>query len=67
MLRSFWLAFVINFHMFAMTVVSSTDLVPPGVADPGHRLGRYLPLAAVAGSHILYQIVLNPWLIILSY
>jgi hypothetical protein len=32
----------------------------PWVADPGHRLGRYLPLAAVAGSHILYPIVLNP-------
>ena len=30
MLRHFWLARVISFLMFAMTVVSSTDLVPPG-------------------------------------
>ena len=35
MLRSFWLALVISFLMFAMTVVSSTDLVPPGWQIPG--------------------------------
>ena len=34
-LRRFWLALVISFLMFAMTVVSSTDLVPPGWQIPG--------------------------------
>ena len=66
-LRRFWLAFIIDFLMFAMIIVFSTDLVPTGWQIPGVDWAVIFPLAVVAGSHILFPIVLNPWLMIFSY
>ncbi|KAH9986844.1 glycosyl transferase family group 2-domain-containing protein [Russula vinacea] len=66
-LRRFWLAFIIGFFMFAMMIVLSTNLVPSGWQIPGVDWAVILPLAIVAGSHILFPIVLNPWLMIFSY
>ncbi|KAN0111211.1 Glycosyl transferase family group 2 domain containing protein [Russula decolorans] len=66
-LRRFWLALVIGFLMFVMIIVFSTDLVPSGWQIPGVDWAVIFPLAVVAGSHILFPIVLNPWLMIFSY
>ncbi|KAI0267567.1 glycosyl transferase family group 2-domain-containing protein [Russula aff. rugulosa BPL654] len=66
-LRRFWLALVISVLMFVLIIVLSTDLVPPGWQIPGVDWAVIFPLAVVAGSHILFPIVLNPWLMIFSY
>ena len=66
-LRRFWLALVISFLMFAMIIVFTTNLVPSGWQIPGADWAVIFPLAIVAGSHILFPIVLNPWLMIFSY
>jgi hypothetical protein len=66
-LRRFWLSLVIGFFMFAMMIVLSTNLVPQGWQVPGYDWAVIFPLAIVAGSHILFPVVLNPWLMIFSY
>ncbi|KAI0246002.1 glycosyl transferase family group 2-domain-containing protein [Lactifluus subvellereus] len=66
-LRRFWLALVISFFLFAMIAVLASNLVPPGWQIPGVDWAVIFPLAVVAGSHILFPIVLNPWLMIFSY
>jgi hypothetical protein len=66
-LRRFWLAFIISFLVIAMIVILSTSLVPPGWQIPGIDWAVIFPLAVVAASHILFPIVLNPWLMIFSY
>jgi len=66
-LRRFWLSLVISFFMFLMMIVLSTDLVPQGWQVPGYDWAVIFPLAIVAGSHVLFPVVLNPWLMIFSY
>ncbi|KAI0260587.1 glycosyl transferase family group 2-domain-containing protein [Gloeopeniophorella convolvens] len=66
-LRRFWLAFVICFLVFAMMIIFATGLVPTEWQIPGVDWAVIFPLAIVAGSHILFPIVLNPWLMIFSY
>jgi len=66
-LRRFWLAFLISFIMLAMMIVLTTNLVPLGWQIPGVDWAVIFPLAVVAASHILFPIVLNPWLMIFSY
>jgi len=66
-LRRFWLALVISLFMFLMMIVLSTNLVPLGWQVPGYDWAVIFPLAVVAGSHLLFPIVLNPWLMIFSY
>ncbi|KAI0287145.1 glycosyl transferase family group 2-domain-containing protein [Russula brevipes] len=66
-LRRFWLSLVVGFFMIAMMIVLSTNLVPAGWQVPGFDWAVIFPLAVVAGSHILFPIVLNPWLMIFSY
>jgi hypothetical protein len=66
-LRRFWLSLTISFFMFVMMVVLSTNLVPRGWQIPGFDWAVIFPLAVVAGSHLLFPIVLNPWLMIFSY
>jgi hypothetical protein len=66
-LRRFWLSLVISFLMIAIMIVLSTSLVPRGWQIPGDAWAVIFPLAIVAGSHILFPVVLNPWLMIFSY
>jgi hypothetical protein len=53
--------------MFVMMIILSTNLVPPGWQVLPYDWAVIFPLAIVAGSHILFPIVLNPWLMIFSY
>ncbi|KAH9023009.1 glycosyl transferase family group 2-domain-containing protein [Lactarius hengduanensis] len=66
-LRRFWLAFVVGFLMFGMMIVFASNLLPLGWQIPGVSWAVIFPLALVAGSHVLFPIVLNPWLMIFSY
>ncbi|KAG6334614.1 hypothetical protein ID866_4475 [Astraeus odoratus] len=66
-LKRFWLAFFLSFASFAGIVILTLDIVPPGWQIPGEYWAVILPLAIVAGCHILFPIVLNPWLMIFSY
>ncbi|KAH7886770.1 glycosyl transferase family group 2-domain-containing protein [Phlebopus sp. FC_14] len=66
-LKRFWLAFAFSFACFAAMVVFSLDVVTPNWQIPGSYWAVILPLALVAGSHVLFPIVLNPWLMIFSY
>ncbi|THH12413.1 hypothetical protein EW146_g7729 [Bondarzewia mesenterica] len=66
-LRRFWLALSLSTLVIIAMVILATPLPPPAWRIPGYDWAVILPLAIVAGSHILYPIVLNPWLMIFSY
>ncbi|KAF8962847.1 glycosyl transferase family group 2-domain-containing protein [Flammula alnicola] len=66
-LKRYWVVFTLSFLSIAAVVVLSTSVVPAGWRIPGTSWALYLPLAIVAGGHILFPIVLNPWLMIFSY
>ncbi|KAJ7025944.1 glycosyl transferase family group 2-domain-containing protein [Mycena alexandri] len=65
--QRFRLAFCVCFTIIAMMIVFSTPIVTPAWQIPGTSWAVILPLAIVAGGHILFPIVLNPWLMIFSY
>lgn len=66
-IRRFWLALLLSFFTIALMVVLTTSLVPVGWQIPGIDWAVIFPLAVVATCHILFPIVLNPWLMIFSY
>ena len=66
-LRRFRLALILSFLAIVMMILLSTSLVPLGYQIPGTAWAVLFPLAVVAGCHILFPIVLNPWLMIFSY
>lgn len=65
--KRFWMTFMLFFLVIAGMVVLTTPLVPPEWQIPGSSWAVILPLAIVASGHILFPIVLNPWLMIFSY
>ncbi|KAF8525029.1 glycosyl transferase family group 2-domain-containing protein [Hysterangium stoloniferum] len=65
--KRFWLSSLVCFIVVGGMVVLSTSLIPEG-----WRIGRaswavIFPLAIQVGCHILFPLVLNPWLMIFSY
>ncbi len=66
-LRRFWLSLVLSFFVIVMMVVFSSSLMPLAYRIPGNAWAVLFPLALVAGCHLLFPIVLNPWLMIFSY
>ncbi|KAI0074901.1 hypothetical protein K474DRAFT_1647395 [Panus rudis PR-1116 ss-1] len=66
-LRRFWLALTLSVLTSAAMIILSTPLLPKAWQIPGSDWGVILPLAITIGSHFLYPIVLNPWLMIFSY
>jgi cellulose synthase/poly-beta-1,6-N-acetylglucosamine synthase-like glycosyltransferase len=51
----------------ATMVVLSLDIIPPGWRIPSTSWAIILPLSIVTSGHMLFPIVLNPWLMIFSY
>ncbi|KAJ4481261.1 glycosyl transferase family group 2-domain-containing protein [Lentinula aciculospora] len=51
----------------ATMIVLSLDIVPPSWRIPGSSWAIILPLSIVTAGHMLFPIVLNPWLMIFSY
>ncbi|KAL0947953.1 hypothetical protein HGRIS_010582 [Hohenbuehelia grisea] len=66
-LKRFWMAFLMCFITLAGMIILTTDIVPIQWQVPGVSWAVIIPLALVAGCHILFPIVLNPWLMIFSY
>ncbi|KAF8521626.1 glycosyl transferase family group 2-domain-containing protein [Hysterangium stoloniferum] len=66
-LKRFWLSFSLSFAVLFAMIFLSTDLVPPGWQIPGSNWAVVFPMALTVGCHILFPIVLNPWLMIFSY
>lgn len=66
-LRRFWLSLVISLVTIGSMVVLSTSLISVDWRVESFDWAVIFPLAIVAGCHVLYPIVLNPWLMIFSY
>uniref|UniRef100_A0A8H7XRP5 Glycosyltransferase 2-like domain-containing protein n=1 Tax=Psilocybe cubensis TaxID=181762 RepID=A0A8H7XRP5_PSICU len=64
-LKRYGRVFFICIIAIAAIIILSTTLVPPGWRIDAW--GVIVPLAIVAGGHLLFPIVLNPWLIIFSF
>lgn len=50
-----------------MMVVLSTPIMPVEWRVPSLDWAVIFPLAITVGCHLLYPIILNPWLMIFSY
>ncbi|THH32339.1 hypothetical protein EUX98_g1834 [Antrodiella citrinella] len=66
-LKRFWFSWLVSFAILAGMVIVSTTLVPPAWRIDGSGWAIIFPLALTCGCHILFPIVLNPWLMIFSY
>ncbi|GBE85655.1 glycosyl transferase family group 2-domain-containing protein [Sparassis latifolia] len=66
-LKRFWLALVVCIAICAAMIILSTSLIPEGWQIYSWNWAVIFPLAINAGCHILFPIVLNPWLMIFSY
>ncbi|KAH8105321.1 glycosyl transferase family group 2-domain-containing protein [Cristinia sonorae] len=66
-LKRFWLAWIICFTVCVGMVVLSTPIIPLDWRIVGSQWGVIVPIAITLGCHILYPILLNPWLMIFSY
>ncbi|KAJ3771955.1 putative glycosyltransferase family 2 protein [Lentinula raphanica] len=65
--KRFWFPLIVSFILIAAMVILSTSLVPIGWRIDGSSWAVIFPLAVIASCHILFPIVLNPWLMVFSY
>ncbi|KAF9447333.1 hypothetical protein P691DRAFT_776203 [Macrolepiota fuliginosa MF-IS2] len=65
--RRFWFPVVVSVVVVSGMVVCATGLVPIEWRVDGRSWAVIFPLALSAGCHILFPIVLNPWLMVFSY
>lgn len=80
--KLFWRTFLMSFTIIATLIIMSSSLVPVGwrvvdyavVFPLAYVITRssfvdaaYLCRSLTAGSHVLFPIALNPWLMIFSY
>ncbi|KAM6494911.1 Glycosyl transferase family group 2 domain containing protein [Amanita muscaria] len=66
-LKRFWFSLLISFVLIAGMVICGTRLVPLAWRVDMSAWAVIFPLTIVAACHILYPIVLNPWLMVFSY
>ena len=66
-MRRFWLALVVSVLVAVAMGILATDLVPRGWQILGIDWAVVFPIAITIGCHVLYPVVLNPWLMIFSY
>ncbi|OCH85863.1 hypothetical protein OBBRIDRAFT_739097 [Obba rivulosa] len=66
-LKRFWLAFTLCLIVCAAMILLTTSVIPIGWRIQGLDWAAIFPLAITAGCHILFPVVLNPWLMIFSY
>ncbi|KAH8113145.1 glycosyl transferase family group 2-domain-containing protein [Phellopilus nigrolimitatus] len=66
-LRRFWLAIILSLLLVAMMIVLSLPVVPVEWQVTSSSWAVIFPLAVTVGCHLLYPIILNPWLMIFSY
>ncbi|KAI0631810.1 glycosyl transferase family group 2-domain-containing protein [Trametes polyzona] len=66
-IERFRVSLIISFGVVFAMIFLTTDAVPIGWRIFSWDWAVILPLAIVSGCHILYPILLNPWLMIFSY
>ncbi|EIN05530.1 hypothetical protein PUNSTDRAFT_122407 [Punctularia strigosozonata HHB-11173 SS5] len=66
-LKRFWFPFLVSIVVIAGMIICATPLVPIEWRVDGSGWAVIFPLAIVASCHILFPIVLNPWLLKFSY
>ncbi|KAH9026838.1 glycosyl transferase family group 2-domain-containing protein [Lactarius pseudohatsudake] len=66
-MKRFWFSLLVATVLIGGMIVCATSLVPLGWRVDGSAWAVIFPLAVGAGCHILFPIVLNPWLMIFSY
>ncbi|KAJ6474591.1 glycosyl transferase family group 2-domain-containing protein [Mycena vitilis] len=65
--KRFWFPLLVSICIIAGMIVCSTTIVPLEWRVTGASWGVIFPLSIVASCHILFPIVLNPWLMVFSY
>lgn len=65
--KRFWFPLLVCILLIAGVVIVSTPLVPYQWQLTGNAWAVIFPLSVVCACHILFPIVLNPWLMIFSY
>lgn len=65
--KRFRVAFSVCLVVAVGMIILATDLVPPDYRIPISQWAVIMPLVFAIAGHILYPIVLNPWLMIFSY
>jgi len=66
-MKRFWFPVMVSVVIIGGMVVCATPLVPLEWRVDGSAWAVIIPLAVVTGCHILFPVVLNPWLMIFSY
>ncbi|KAL0959386.1 hypothetical protein HGRIS_014637 [Hohenbuehelia grisea] len=66
-IKRFWFPLLVSIVIIAGMIVCATPLVPIQWRVDGSGWAVIMPLAVSTGCHILFPIVLNPWLMIFSY
>ncbi|KAF7760728.1 CAZyme family GT2 [Agaricus bisporus var. burnettii] len=65
--KRYWPTFLFCFSLIVGMAILATPLVSPEWQITADAWGVILPLSITAGGHILFPIVLNPWLMIFSF
>ncbi|KAJ7254691.1 glycosyl transferase family group 2-domain-containing protein [Mycena haematopus] len=65
--KRFWFPLITAWSIIAGMIICSTSLVPLEWRVTGSAWGVIFPLSVVSACHILFPIVLNPWLMVFSY
>ena len=66
-LRRFWLSIVVCILIIATVVILDTSLIPIEWRVSITDWAVIFPLGIAVGCHLMYPVVLNPWLMIFSY
>ncbi|KAH9923868.1 glycosyl transferase family group 2-domain-containing protein [Fomitopsis serialis] len=66
-LKRFWVPWLICILLTAALIILSTSLVPVQWRIDGSAWAVIFPLSIQIGCHLLYPVVLNPWLMVFSY
>ncbi|KAL5522229.1 hypothetical protein ACEPAF_2086 [Sanghuangporus sanghuang] len=66
-LRRFWLSIIVSIMIIAAMVILSTTIMPIEWRVPAGDWAVIFPIAITVGCHLLYPVILNPWLMIFSY
>ncbi|EKM53202.1 uncharacterized protein PHACADRAFT_259384 [Phanerochaete carnosa HHB-10118-sp] len=65
--KRFWFPMTVSIIIVAGIIVVSLPIMPPAWRVDGTGWAVIFPLALVCGCHILFPILLNPWLMVFSY
>ncbi|KIK67728.1 hypothetical protein GYMLUDRAFT_36478 [Collybiopsis luxurians FD-317 M1] len=65
--KRFWFPLMVAVIVIVGMIILSTSLIPLGWRIDGSAWAVIFPLAVVISCHILFPILLNPWLMVFSY